>query len=136
MCKKCGESIDHLLLHCEVATELWSSLFQLFGVAWVMPRRVRELLVSWRGQLGNRTALKMWRLAPLCLMWCIWRERNARSFEDRETVMLELKKMMLQSLYTWRVAWNSLLVSNFSEFLEFCFFFFYTLGVLLYTSVY
>jgi hypothetical protein len=37
MCKKCGESIDHLPLHCEVATQLWSVLLQLFGVAWVMP---------------------------------------------------------------------------------------------------
>jgi hypothetical protein len=62
----------------------------------------------------------MWRLALLCLVWCLWIERNARSFEDRETVLLELKKMMLLSLYTWRVAWNSLLLSNFSEFLEFC----------------
>jgi hypothetical protein len=49
MCKKSREFIDHLLLHCEVARELWSSLFNLFGVDWVMPRRVRELLVSWRG---------------------------------------------------------------------------------------
>jgi hypothetical protein len=42
MCKKCGESIDHLL-HCEVATELWSTLFQLFGGSWVMPQGVSEL---------------------------------------------------------------------------------------------
>jgi len=37
MYKKCGESIDHLLLRCEVTTEWWSVHFQLFGVAWVMP---------------------------------------------------------------------------------------------------
>jgi hypothetical protein len=24
MCKQCGESIDHLLLHCEVVTEIWN----------------------------------------------------------------------------------------------------------------
>jgi hypothetical protein len=36
MCKKSEESIDHFLLHCEVARELWSSLFHLFGVDWVM----------------------------------------------------------------------------------------------------
>jgi hypothetical protein len=48
MCKNSEESIDHLLLHSEVERDFWSSLFNLFGV-WVMPRRVRELLVSWRG---------------------------------------------------------------------------------------
>jgi hypothetical protein len=57
------ESIDHLLLHCEVARDLWSSLFNLFGVDWVMPRRVRELLMSWGGQVGRRDILEVWRLA-------------------------------------------------------------------------
>jgi hypothetical protein len=36
-------------------------LFQLFSVAWVMPRRVRWLLVSWKGQfleLARVLALK------------------------------------------------------------------------------
>jgi hypothetical protein len=32
MCKKSGETIDHLLLHCEVARDLWSYIFTLFGV--------------------------------------------------------------------------------------------------------
>jgi hypothetical protein len=41
------------------------------------------------------------------------------SFEDRENRLLEMK-MMLQSLHTWRVAWNSLHVSNISKFLELC----------------
>jgi hypothetical protein len=29
---------------------------------------------------------------PLCVMWCLWRERNPRNFEDRELGILELKK--------------------------------------------
>jgi hypothetical protein len=32
MCKKNGEFIDHLLLHCEVAYDLWSYIFILFGI--------------------------------------------------------------------------------------------------------
>ena len=48
-------------------------LLQLFGVAWVMPQRLSELLANWRGQLGNCNALKIWRLKPLCLIWRLWR---------------------------------------------------------------
>jgi hypothetical protein len=49
MCKKCEESIHHLLLHCEVTTKLWSAFFQLFGAAWVMPQSVSEL----KGTIGK-----------------------------------------------------------------------------------
>jgi hypothetical protein len=37
MRKKSGESIEHLLLHCKVARNLWSYIFTLFGVEWAMP---------------------------------------------------------------------------------------------------
>jgi hypothetical protein len=44
MCKKTKETVDHLLLHCDVASVLWNSLFSRFGMSWVMPRRVIGLL--------------------------------------------------------------------------------------------
>jgi hypothetical protein len=37
MCKKCRETVDHLLLYCEIASVLWYSIFGLCGLAWVMP---------------------------------------------------------------------------------------------------
>jgi hypothetical protein len=99
MCKIGGESIDHLFLHCMVAIELWSMILQLFGVVWVMPRLVKEMLGSWRGQRGNRLLMQIWRMALLCLMWCLWKERNARSFEDGETDLINLKKLVIQTLF-------------------------------------
>jgi hypothetical protein len=47
MCKKEEESIDHLLLHCESAQYLWNAFFSRFGLAWVMPRGVVDLLHCW-----------------------------------------------------------------------------------------
>jgi hypothetical protein len=46
VCVRKVESIDHLFIHCEVARELWSSLFQSLEVVWVITQRVRDLLVS------------------------------------------------------------------------------------------
>ena len=47
MCKKYRGSVDHLLLHCPTAYEMWYMLFCLFGIHWVMPYRVVKLLTSW-----------------------------------------------------------------------------------------
>ena len=47
MCKRSKESIDHLLRHHKVVKEVWNSLFNLFGVEWVMPRRVIVEEISW-----------------------------------------------------------------------------------------
>jgi hypothetical protein len=51
-----GESVDHLLLHCEIARAPWHAIFSWFGLHWVMPCRVEDLmLVGGReGTLGVR----------------------------------------------------------------------------------
>ena len=48
MCKCNGELVDHLFLHW-VALDLWSMDLSLFGVIWVMPKSVVELLAFWQG---------------------------------------------------------------------------------------
>lgn len=44
LCKNHGESMAHFFLHCAVARELWSLVFCLFGVSWVMPNFMMGLL--------------------------------------------------------------------------------------------
>ena len=34
-CKKCGETMDNLLIHCPIALRLWTMVFCLFGLHWV-----------------------------------------------------------------------------------------------------
>lgn len=53
MCKRYGETIYHLLLHCLVARELWHMVLSLFEVHWVMPSSVKELLASWMGKFSS-----------------------------------------------------------------------------------
>ncbi|KAL0005373.1 hypothetical protein SO802_012934 [Lithocarpus litseifolius] len=37
-----GESMDRLLLHCDVAHALWVNMFQIFEVQWVMLGSIRH----------------------------------------------------------------------------------------------
>ena len=73
MCCCNGETVDHLLLHCEKAYRLWSLVFRSFGISWVLPRSVAVTLFGWWNWLGKHSS-SIWNLAPLCLTWCIWRE--------------------------------------------------------------
>ena len=42
LCRGIGESINHfiLFLHCPEVLTLWSKLFQLLRIDWVLPRRL------------------------------------------------------------------------------------------------
>lgn len=124
MCKENREAIDHLLLHCEVPRDLWCLLSKGFGVDWVITRKVKVLLVNCRGQKGHDNILQVWRLAPFYFMWWIWREQNAQIFKDKEASMVELTKIVLDSLYTRAEARDTSLFSSFSDFFELLFLFF------------
>ena len=82
-----------------------------------MPERVLDMLAFWRGQGGNLSIMDVWRQALLCLMWTIWRERNARCFEDHKKSQDKLKNILVKSLFNWTWAFN-----NFSTLSHFFFF--------------
>ena len=71
MCKADGESVDNLLLHCSYAKELWDMIFVLFGLQWVMLKRVIDLLYCWHGSVGHHSVI--WKAISHCLRWCLWR---------------------------------------------------------------
>jgi len=52
ICKCNGEKVDHLLLHCPIAMELWSMMLGLFAGSLVIPKSVVDLLACWQGRFG------------------------------------------------------------------------------------
>ena len=52
LCEGSGESVDHLLFHCPIVTKLWSVVFILFGIHWVMPRTVVDQLLVGKESSG------------------------------------------------------------------------------------
>ena len=43
----------------------------------------------------------VWMAAPHCLIWCLWKERNNRIFEDTKRIMLDLKLFFFRALLDW-----------------------------------
>jgi hypothetical protein len=120
MCKQSGESVDHLFLHCLVATDLWSMVFGMFGVQWVMPHTVLDLFHGWLGKFGRHDTTKVWKMIPHCLIWCLWRERNARHFEDSERSLPELKLFFFQTLLEWVVGSHVYSIHSIAELIDLC----------------
>ena len=116
MCKRAGESVDHLLLHCDYARELWSFIFCMVGLQWVMPGKVSELLACWR----RRAAHMIWNAIPSCLMWLLWRERNRSAFEDSERHSMDLKLTFLHTIVEWMAAVNSQPTVSILHFIDGC----------------
>jgi len=68
MCKTSGETIDHILLYCEVARALWNIAFGLCGLEWIMHCREVDLYACWRVQFGSFQSTAMWKMISPCLM--------------------------------------------------------------------
>ena len=50
------ETFHHILLHCDKTRVVRHLLFSLFGMAWVIPYTVKELLCSWYESFVGREA--------------------------------------------------------------------------------
>ena len=116
MCKRSEETMDHLFLHCAVAPFMWDAMFSRFGLAWVMPRRIVDLLACWWSSGRSRNAA-VWRMLPTCRFWCIWQERNNRCFEDLERSFEDILSLCFHTLYMWTVAHLSLMPISYDDFL-------------------
>lgn len=53
MCNKNKETLDHHLLHCNAADVSLNMVFGLFGIDWIMPFRVVDLLAYSKGLFGR-----------------------------------------------------------------------------------
>ncbi len=100
MCKCSGETVDHLLIHCQVARCLWCWILRAFGISWVFSGNVMDLLFSWWNGLG-RHASDIWNLIPFCLLWIVWLECNRRSFEDTSSLDSQLWDYFASTLFDW-----------------------------------
>ena len=123
MCKNCGESVDHLLLHCPIAWVViigvlfvWNSLGYASEGYWVV------WVLAGQGKFGQHKNIELRRIVPHCLLWYIWHKRNAKSFEGCEQTMLEIKFLFFFffTLLDWSVVFCHFSCSSLPALLDRC----------------
>ena len=81
-CRKNEEELEDLLVHCLKIWGLWAALTSVTRAAWGCPQTVRDLLFCCSTFLVRKHARKIWKAAPLSLIWVIWKEGNKIVFDD------------------------------------------------------
>jgi hypothetical protein len=81
-----------------------------------MSNRVVDLFAFW--WMGDRSlSAVVWKIASSCLMWCLWRDQNDRTFKNQKRKLEEFKFFSFSSLFSWTVAFLAPLVNSFNDFL-------------------
>ena len=101
LCEEEEETLNHLLVHCSKAKMLWELILAIVGFGWVFPFSVRQVLLAWQGTKVGKKHKKVWRAAPLCLLWAVWCERNRVGFDNETFSMYKLKNSFIFSFWSW-----------------------------------
>jgi hypothetical protein len=64
----------------------------------------------------KHTSIEIWGSIPLCLIWTIWREMNIHTFEGKELLPVQLKFLLLTSLYECPSISTSFFIWNLVDF--------------------
>ena len=91
LCGRANEELNHLLIHCPSVWRLWEGLISIRGFSWACPYSKQNLFLGWFVFPIRERAKKLWRAAPLCLNWAIWKERNYIVFDNMHFSFTRLK---------------------------------------------
>lgn len=71
LCKAGEESCNHILLTCLAVYNIWSTVYGLMGLNWVISETVSKELWAWSGIFMRKKYLF---LVPLAIFWVMWKE--------------------------------------------------------------
>lgn len=79
VCSLCGkerETINHLFLHCDTFSFLWSHFFSKCGLAWCLSKSLSGF--NWSLEIGvfSWFSLLLWLMIPYSILWSIWKVRK------------------------------------------------------------
>jgi hypothetical protein len=63
-----------------------------------MPSRVIDLFACW-WKVERPSSAVVWKMVPICIFWCVWKERNLRCFEDMENSLEDIVTLFFRMLY-------------------------------------
>lgn len=95
MCKKESETNIHIFVRCEFARQCWQTLTQTLSEEWREERTIQETIMSWGNRSKNKKERKLRIMMQAHLQWQIWKERNSKIFEGKESEASQVLRMAI-----------------------------------------
>lgn len=77
------ESAIHILLYCPFAWEIWCGIAKDFGVNFIGPHNLIDLLLGWKLKAFNCFSKRLWKVVPVAVCWAMWRESKNQAFRGK-----------------------------------------------------
>ena len=84
---------------CEIACTIWNILKRLW-LYWTMTKWVFDLFACCCIAKNTWNTI-VWKMEPLCFLWCFWREMNDRCFEIHLKEVFVLLWLLVLQLLTY-----------------------------------
>ena len=79
LCKRQGESLDHIFLFCPFAARIWSCMAEKFDLG-ALPGSLLELLFKGLSVGRSHQLRELWTACYSSALWFIWQTRNKCRF--------------------------------------------------------
>ena len=111
MCLAEPETALHLLAACPIATRLWRKILSTAQLpANLAPRQDTASLEGWLTntmQQHQPSLRKNWTTLVHLTWWCLWKERNARIFENKASALSRIHANVIEEARNWSLAGKS-----------------------------
>jgi hypothetical protein len=103
MCLQVTETLDHILLGCVFSREVWERLLSRIGLAQLVITGDLDIFLWWSRSRRwvPRVCRKGFDSFVMLTCWMLWKERNARMFNNLSTVAREVAVKIVQEAELW-----------------------------------
>jgi hypothetical protein len=104
LCNQAPETLQHLLLGCVVAQEIWVWALNLWERMPWLPLADAKILHWWTSRpCPQVTQRDLW-TSIILLFWCIWRHRNDVVFNGARSDVEAIRARVREEYSSWRLA--------------------------------
>ncbi|XP_048490879.1 uncharacterized protein LOC125492440 [Beta vulgaris subsp. vulgaris] len=118
LCESSPENYNHLLLHCPFSWKVWNSWLSIWNLKWTFPPTIREAFDQWKFINKGCFFKKVWAAIFFILIWTIWKERNARIFNNISCSPSQIFELALLRLRWWISGWTERFPYSFNDILH------------------